>query len=512
MSILNLKDQFRLEPSFMRSRPNVLFIFSDQHAFDALGANGSEIAATPNLDRIAAEGVNFQNCYTPSPLCVPARMSLLTGKMPSETGCYTNTDILPSDQPTYAHAMGAEGYKTINVGRMHSMGPDQNRGFLERFIGDHSSNWIGGAGPNIGPLKNTGRPHRVSLDQSGAGYSSYEEHDHDVTRAALERLESLKTEQQNGDTRPFMLHVGYILPHQPYVARQDLIEKYLDIVELPKVDEAIAAHPYYSWWREHTGLKDVPATDQKRALAAYYALVEIMDGMIGSILDRLKDLGLDQDTLVVYASDHGEMMGQKGLWWKQSFFEGSAKVPLLMSWPGVIPAGEMRDQIVNLCDLSHTFANLAGAKLPGRQRQNLIPIATDNIPSEDLTFSEYLVDGLAQWPGRNQRFQKMVRSGPWKYIAFNDAPPLLFHLKNDPKEQRNLANESEYTEKCSEFAQLIAQSWDTEQISNNMTRRAEAKDILKKWAKVAKPDETHHWQASLKDNYLIKDFADCTET
>lgn len=488
----------------MDSQPNILFILSDQHTFAATGCNGSQIAHTPHLDRLARQGLNFTNCYTPSPLCVPARMSLLTGKYPSKTGCFTNSDILRSDIPTYAHLLGAAGYKTTNIGRLHSMGPDQQRGFQERLIGDHSSNWVGAAGHDLGPLADTSRPHRVSLDKSGAGMSSYELHDHDVTKSTLHKLKALRAEHDAGDHRPFLLHVGYILPHQPYVAQKDLYEKYLEIVEIPEAGDVTTTHPYYVWWRQHTGLSDVPKETQRQALAAYYALIEVMDGLIGQIMARLQELGLDENTLVVYASDHGEMMGNKGLWWKQAFFEEAAKVPLIMSWPDRWPAGEIRPQIANLCDLCQTFAALAGVdQLPDADGQNLCEVAEFNAPSQGYTFSEYYADGLVKWPGKTRRYQRMLRSGNWKYIYFNDAPPLLFDLENDSREEFDLAGDPQYSDRCREFGALIERNWDISAIGAQMDSHVDAKNLMGRWARVAQPNDTHRWNIDVNDNVLI---------
>ena len=148
-------------------RPNILLIMSDQHTQRITGCYGDGIVSTPHLDRLAARGVRFENCYTPSPLCVPARMSFLTGRYPCHQNCWTNSDVLPSDIPTTAHALGAAGYNPILVGRLHSIGVDQLRGYVRREVGDHSTNWVGGVPHSLGVLTKTNDPYRVSIEKSG---------------------------------------------------------------------------------------------------------------------------------------------------------------------------------------------------------------------------------------------------------------------------------------------------------------------------------------------------------
>lgn len=482
--------------------PNILFILSDQHAPGMVGAHGNAWVSTPHLDRLAARGRSFSRCYTPSPLCGPARMSLLTGMLPSKIGCFTNSDTLASDMPTYAHSLGAAGYRTVQVGRLHSMGPDQLRGFQTRLVGDHSSNWIGAPGHDMGVLADTTRPHRISLAQSGRGHSVYESHDRDVTEAALGQLDALAAAV---DDRPFLLHVGYILPHQPYVAAPELVEKYLALLppDLPLGEPP--DHPYFKWWRSHTGLDKVTAEENRRALAAYYALVEVMDGMIGQLLDRLEALGLAENTLVIYTSDHGEMMGNKGLWWKQCFFEDAARVPLIAAWPGHIAPGNC-DSLCSLCDLSATMIACAGATpLPDSDGHSLRPLFADGPAVPRDIVSEYYADGLARWPGRTRRYQRMLRRDQWKYIHFNDAPAMLFDLEADPEEETNLAGTPGCAGIEAELHRATMADWNVDKIAATMDSRAERKRLLMEWARKTQPQDRHRWTFASGDNMLNDD-------
>ena len=203
----------------MSERPNLLYLHSDQHSPFVAGCYGDELVHTPNLDRLAARGVVLDACYCPSPLCVPSRMSALTGRHPFENGVWTNSHVLDSAIPTLAHSMGADGYRPALIGRMHALGPDQLHGYAERLVGDHGPNHLGGRGVDHGELTGTAGPARVSLVKSGPGQSAYQVHDEDVTECAVEWLGRQGERRRDGDDSPFSLSVGFMLPHQPFVAK-----------------------------------------------------------------------------------------------------------------------------------------------------------------------------------------------------------------------------------------------------------------------------------------------------
>src|SRR5579884_2913459 len=269
-------------------RPNLLYIHSDQHAPAVTGCYGDRVVATPNLDALAARGVAFGNVYCPSPLCVPSRMATLTGRFPYQNQVWTNDHILDSGIPTFAHAMGAGGYRPVLIGRMHSLGPDQLHGYAERLVGDHGPNHPGGRGVDHGQLEGTAGPARVSLAKSGAGQSAYQVHDEDVTAATVAYLDRLGVQRRAGLLdEPFSISVGFMLPHQPFVARREDYAKYEGRVGPPRSPEP-PDHPHFDWWRERCGILDVTEDEVMRARTAYYALVYRMDSLIGQILDALR--------------------------------------------------------------------------------------------------------------------------------------------------------------------------------------------------------------------------------
>lgn len=488
------------------TRPNILFLMSDQHTQKVTGCYGDSVVHTPHLDRLAARGVVFDNAYCPSPICTPSRMSLLTARWPSSQSCWTNADMLASDLPTYLHALGAAGYRPTLIGRLHSIGPDQLHGYAQREVGDHSSNWVGATTHDMGVLNRTNDPFRTSLERSGKGQSSYELHDVDVAVAACAWLRRHAQRCASTPEPPFALGVGLMLPHQPYVARAEDYLPYEGKVGLPTIPRPGANddHAYLKHWRTITGIDAVPDAEVLRARAAYYGLTTRLDALVGQVLEQLEALGLADSTLVVYSSDHGDQLGERGLWWKQTFFDESAKVPLILSWPGVLPAGERRAQVLNLVDVGPTLLDAAAAPaLPGADGNSFLAVARDaNAPWLDLSFSEYCTDGSARWDNGNAVVQRMVRSGNWKLIYYHGYVPQLFNLTTDPQETRDLARDPAHAAVCRQLLALVQANWDPAQITRTLVAKREEKALMGQWWRTVQPPDAHRWQLKVEDNWL----------
>lgn len=488
-------------------RPNILFLFSDQHAQHVAGCYGDPIIQTPALDRLAAEGVTFDNAYTTAPLCTPARMAMLTAQHSYKIGCWTNSDILASDIPTHAHSLGAAGYRPTLIGRLHSIGPDQLHGYVDRRVGDHSTNWVGGHAHGMGVLDRAQEPFRVSLERSGPGQSAYEVKDRDVLQAALGHLDEIRDARKSGDKKPFAMTVGLMLPHQPYVCSPEDYARYDGKVGLPRLAAPgdNAEHPYLREWRRFTDSLDLPDDWQIRARTAYYGLTTAMDRMIEQILDRLEANGLAENTLVVYASDHGDQLGERGLWWKQTFHEHSIKVPLILRWAGRLPAGERRAQVVNLLDLAATMLDAAEAPaLPDAQGLSLMEVAkNEKTPWQNRTFAEYCTDGMARWTGAVVQ-QRMIREGRYKLVYYHGERPQLFDLEADPDETKDLALSDDHAGVRDALLAQVLDGWDPDMIALTQKRRLANKRLLSDWAKTAEPDEAHRWALKMEDNWLAE--------
>lgn len=487
----------------MDDRPNILLLFSDQHARIA-GCFGDPVVRTPHIDALAGSGVIFDNTYCPSPICLPSRMSFLTAREPHRQECWTNTDILPSGIPTYAHSLGATGYDAILVGRLHSVGPDQNRGYRMRSVGDHSTNWVGGRAHDLGPLDKANDPWRESLVASGPGSSAYERHDDDVTDTALETIAALGARRAAGNTTPFALTVGWLLPHAPYVCSPELYASYEGKVPPPAIPIPKNEHPHYAWWRKNRGIADATEMEITRSRTAYYGLVTALDTMIGRVLGALEAAGLTENTLVVYTSDHGEHLGNRGLWWKSSLYDESAKVPLIMHWPGHIPSGERRSAIVNLTDVTATLLDIAGApELPNSQGRSFAHLLNDaNAPWIEETVSEYVNDGVPAWSGGRMVVSRMLRRGRYKLIYHKGHPEQLFDLEADPEERDDLAVLPAYKSLLGAMRARLLADWKPDHIVARVEAHIAEQQVLANWARNVVPDDILRWPMKPEHNWL----------
>lgn len=483
-------------------RPNLLYIHSDQHDPAITGCYGDPIVQTPNLDRLATQGVTFSNVYCPSPLCVPSRMAMLTGRFPHENEVWTNDHILDSGAPTFAHAMGAAGYQPTLIGRMHSVGSDQLHGYAERLVGDHGPNYIGGSPVDHGMLHGTAGPARVSLEKSGPGQSAYQVHDEYVTTATVDYLNRLGVQKRAGlQTEPFSLSIGFMLPHQPFVARQVDYERYAGKVGMPDHPEPFseALHPHFRYWRETCGIKEVTKDEIIRARTAYYALVDRMDQLIGQILTALDENGLADNTIVLYMSDHGEQLGEHGLWWKQTFYEHSVKVPTIIAWPGVLPVGERCDRVVSSLDLNATMLDALGAPaLPTSHGRSVLPLLQSSSAAwDDVAFSEYCTD--------EGQYHRMIRRGPWKLNYYHGQEAQLFNLNDDPNELNDRANDPAYRKIREALTEEVLHGWDPRAVAATMERKRAEGNIFKSWTKNTRPADQYRWRLLPEMDYLDKD-------
>ncbi len=503
----------------MSESPNLLYIHSDQHSPFVAGCCGDTLVRTPHLDALAAEGVLLENAYCPSPICVPSRMSMLSGRHPFENRVWTNSHILSSAIPTLAHAMGAAGYRPVLIGRMHALGPDQLHGYAERLVGDHGSNHLGGdGGTDRGDLQGCAGPARVSLTNSGPGQSSYQVHDEDVTAAAVDYLNRIGVKRRSGvDRSPFSISVGFMLPHQPFVARREDYELYEGRMTMPRTPEPFRddLHPHIARWRQATGTVEVPDEEVLRARTAYWGLVTRMDAMIGEILEALRRNDLAGNTLILYTSDHGEQVGEHGLWWKQTFYEDSVKVPAILSWPGGLPQGGRCDRVVSSLGPKRDHARgprgpaatpfqgtqHAGAAarprgslgrrrllgvLPRRRRVRGSVCRARGVPAHD--------------PPGGMEAQLLPRHAlpavqPARRPARNASPQGIEDRAADPG----------CGEIRDELLNRVLLDWDPEWVMARMAALREDQKILGAWARQVKPPDRYRWPLLSGMDYLDED-------
>ena len=475
-------------------RPNILVLMSDQHSKRQLGCYGDPLVRTPNLDRLAYEGMQFDNAYCPSPVCVPSRMSFMTGRTPTSNRVWTNQAVLNSGIPTWAHTLTNAGYETALIGRMHFVGPDQRHGFEKRPLGEYmavypGAPWEGEPVFKAIPTDATSQ-HRVSVEMAGVGVTSYNAFDDMVT----DSLVSYLSEKASGDgDQPFAVAAGFMMPHCPFFAPEELFDYYYDRVEVPQptVEELERQPGPIKDMKALRGIDDPPTEHQIRvARAAYYGMCEMLDNSVGQILDKLDETGLTDDTLVIYTTDHGEAAGEHGMWWKSSYYEESVGVPLIARLPGFVPANTRNSRICNTLDLGPTFTQAACAdELPGIDGRSLWTELQGRSDETrvDETFSE--LHGMTGVPGGGtDPPSRMVRNGPWKLSKYRgESPPVLYNLEDDPGELNDLGSDPDYAEVCSYLLDRLYDAWDPDYVYEQSTSQLKEMDVIKEWGSVVKP-------------------------
>lgn len=477
-------------------RPNILILLADQHSPRVLGCYGDPVVRTPNLDALAARGVVMEQTYCQAPVCVPSRMSLLTGRHPSENRVWSNADLLPSDTPTFAHALGAAGYRTALIGRMHFNGPDQLHGFQKRLVGLIMPPYPDGTAP-LPPdlLPGATNSSKASVTIAGPGSTNYTVYDEDVTRATIEYLR-----QSASSGQPFCAVSGFVLPHSPYICPEREWNYYYGRVTLPEVPPGYfeRLHPVVKVWRRNRGVEDISPEEARRARAGYYGLVSVLDERAGRILRTLRETGLDENTVVIYTSDHGEMAGENGMWWKFNFYESSVRVPMIISWPARFQPARRIRRVASLIDLAPTLCDLAGAPPMRTSGRSLLPLLEgkpDGRPDE--AFSE-----LA--PMRDIPSTRMLRSGKWKLVHYDGMRPQLFDLDADPHEFVDLAERPEQAAVRDRLTARVLEGWSAETILTEMKRRAPDQQLLRKWAVETHPHVDQLWKSPPGSNWYRK--------
>ncbi|MFW6045181.1 MAG: sulfatase-like hydrolase/transferase [Planctomycetota bacterium] len=462
----------------MSEQPHIIVFLSDQHNPQILECEGDAVR-TPALDRLARRGVRLENCYTGYPLCVPARSNFLTGQACHRLGIWGNDDPLSSNTPTFAHALSMEGYRTVLVGRMHFVGDDQKHGFQERLVGDVTSGYIGVNRAEDRYQGYYGLPN--SLENPGPGRSVDQEFD---TAVAMRACQVIRDHEVSGDSRPLCMVVGLYSPHDPYRAYGRFCRMYEGDLPVDPTGENL--HPFNRAGRWGS---ELPEENIREARRCYRAKVSFMDELIGRVLERLQQSSLGDNALCIYTSDHGDMIGEHGLWAKGTFYDPSARVPMIVSWPGRLPEGERRDTVVGLGDVAPTLVELTGGEpLPhtdGRSFWPLLERSNADVPG--CAYSESC--------GRNNSGPaRMVRKGRWKLNYYENYAPELFDVEADPHEMQNLAEQDQYAGTVDELTDLVfADGWDPETIREEMERRTDNYQYMRRWAKEMEPEHPVQW-------------------
>lgn len=438
--------------------PNILVVMFDQMAALSLPSYGHPVVKAPNLARLAKRGTLFENAYCTAPLCSPSRFGMLTGMRPSRFGAYDNAAELPAEIPTFLHHLRGAGYRTCLSGKMDFTGADQLHGYEERLTTDLSPS-------DFGWVPDWEHPDAVqpwfhtlqSVAEAGpCAYSLSLQYDEDACDRGVDWLQQVTGEKAD---RPFMLTVSVMQPHDPYQG----LRKFWDLYDPKEIDlpvepkrktgrrNQVEERMYRLYDRDEIPLS---ARQIRDARHAYYAMISYCDDLLGRLTRALEIAGVADDTIVIVTSDHGDMLGERGLWFKMCFYEGAARVPLTIAGPGVA-AGLVIAPSSNL-DILPTLCDLAGIDLsaiaPWTDGQSLLPMARGE-GRKGPVLMEYAAEG-------SQAPMVAIRTGRYKFVHCEIDPPQLFDLESDPRELKNLAAEPANAVLVSGFLEEAHELWD----------------------------------------------------
>ena len=457
----------------MTQQPNILIVMVDQLTGTLFPDGPATWLHTPNLDRLAMRSARFSNTYTASPLCAPGRGGFMSSMLPSATGIYDNAAEFRADVPTFAHHLRRAGYATCLSGKMHFVGPEQMHGFEERLTTDIYPADFGWTPDYRKPGERIDWWYHNMGSVTGAGVaeiSNQMEYDDEVAFLASQKLYDLSRAK---DERPWCLTVSFTHPHDPYVARRRFWDLYEDCEHLAPEVAALEydAHDPHSQrifdandWRSFSITEDHIA----RARRAYFANISYLDEKIGALMQILEDSR--QEAVVIFVSDHGDMLGERGLWFKMSMFEGSSRVPLMIAAPGLEPA--LVETPVSTLDVGPTLADLAGLDLSEitewTQGASLLPIAGGaeraSVPIEYA--AEASIAPIVA-----------LRDARYKLIRCATDPDLLFDLHEDPHEQTNLADDPDHGVVYARLCAEADKKWDLERFDADV-RASQARRLV----------------------------------
>ena len=439
------------------TQPNILIIMVDQLNGTLFPDGPADWLHAPNLKALAARSTRFANAYTASPLCAPARASFMSGQLPSRTGVYDNAAEFASSIPTYAHHLRRDGYQTCLSGKMHFVGPDQMHGFEDRLTTDIYPADFGWTPDYRKPGERIDWWYHNMGSVTGAGVaeiSNQMEYDDEVAYHATRKLYDLS---RGGDARPWCLTVSFTHPHDPYVARK----KYWDLYEnCDHLMPDIGPIPYADQDAHSQRILDANDRDNfnitedhiVRARRAYFANISYIDDKVGEILQTLKDTR--QEAKIIFVSDHGDMLGERGLWFKMSFYDGSARVPLMISAPEMEPG--LTTTPVSSVDILPTLCDLAGVDMdevmPWTDGQSIVPLG-QGAERTDPVAMEYAAEGSYS-PLVSLRYRK------WKFNRCNLDPDQLFDMIADPHELTNLADHPDHQGTVTQLRAKSESRWD----------------------------------------------------
>ena len=456
----------------MDKHPNILIFMVDQLNGTLFPDGPAPWLHAPNLKNLAARSTRFKNCYTASPLCAPGRASFMSGLLPSRSRVYDNAAEFAADIPTFAHHLRRAGYYTCLSGKMHFVGPDQMHGFEQRLTTDIYPADFGWTPDYRKPGERIDWWYHNMGSVTGAGIgetTNQLEYDDEVAFHARAKIYDLAREN---DKRPWALTVSFTHPHDPYVARKKYWDLYDDCDHLlPEISAMnYDDHDPHSKrifdandWRSF----EISDDHIKRSRRAYFANISYLDNKIGELLQALESTM--QEAIIIFVSDHGDMLGERGLWFKMSFYEGSSRVPLMISSPTINPG--LVSTPVSTLDITPTLCDMAGVSIdeiaPWVEGESLLPIAQGGLRTSAVAM-EYAAEA-------SNAPMISLRLGDWKYNRCALDPDQLFNLAEDPNELINLAGISAHKNTLGKLRDLADERWNLDrfdaQVRESQARR-----------------------------------------
>jgi choline-sulfatase len=465
-------------------RPNILFIMADQMAGPALPVYGHPVVKAPHLTSLAERGVLFESAYCNSPLCAPARASLMTGQLPSRIGTYDNAAEFPASVPTFAHYLRALGYHTCLSGKMHFTGPDQLHGFEERLTTDIYPADFSWTPDWRSPDERFSWYHNLlSVVQAGPCVATNQlDFDEEVAFHAARKLYDRARDATRPEAaRPFFLLVSFTHPHDPYAIPREYWDRYRDDeIDLPAAAPIPLAEldPLSRRVRHMCALDEFVITEAhvRAARHAYYGAISYIDDKVAQLLHALEAVGQTENTIIIFVSDHGDMLGERGLWYKMTFFEWSVRVPMIVYAPGRFAPRRIAAH-VSLADLLPTLLDLAtegqGVELAARiDGQSLYPLLHGDLNrAGDLVLGEYLAEGVSA-----PAF--MIRRGRYKYILSEHESEQLFDVEADPHELNDLTRRPDHAEVQRAFREEVKTHWDVPAIHQQVLASQQRRQLV----------------------------------
>jgi choline-sulfatase len=439
---------------------NLLFIMSDQHNRSVTGCYGNAVAQTPNLDSLAKNGVLFQNGYCNVPICVPSRASFATGRYAHTIGSWDNAKpYIGHEAASWGHRLTEQGHSVTTVGKLHYRSEDDPTGFPDQRVPMYVKDGIG----DLYGLLRSDMPARTSMLQTvldaGPGESEYIQYDRSIAEISAAWLKN----EAKGHDKPWALFVSFVTPHFPLIVPQEYFDLYpLDSLPMPVqgAPDDWPDHPVIDFHRRVSSFeRPLDERTIRNALAAYYGLVSFLDSQVGRVLDALHTTGIDGDTRVIYVSDHGEMLGNRGIWGRCSLYEESIGVPVIVSGDD-LPDDRVVGTNVSLVDCFPTIVEAVGAQL---QPQD------DDLPGDSLWRLAREGDQprsvFAEFHAVNSPCgYSMLRTERYKYAHYVGYPPQLFDMQEDPLELRNLAEDPSYAGVLTDLERELRTILDPEEV------------------------------------------------